>query len=182
MLTEVFQTYCLTVNTYLIVYGFLRFPKYDKKHIAGGTIQQRMLIWNWAGSLKLELLTLKWGVTERIRDHLLGNKFIVITDNNLLNYLSTANHHFLRSSTSKLNTTLESKMLTLICYLVNLLMFFASAFREPWILRKLNQHIYRLYLFNLLMLLLWIPFQLIPWKNRSKYSQRINRLVCVKYL
>ena len=41
-------------------------------------------------SLKLELLALKWSVTEKFRDYLLGNKFTVITDNNPLKYLSTA--------------------------------------------------------------------------------------------
>lgn len=41
-------------------------------------------------SLKLELLALKWSVTEKFRDYLLGNKFVVLTDNNPLKYLSTA--------------------------------------------------------------------------------------------
>ena len=41
-------------------------------------------------SLKLELLALKWCVTEKFRDYLLGNKFVVFTDNNPLKYLSTA--------------------------------------------------------------------------------------------
>ena len=41
-------------------------------------------------SLKLELLALKWSVTEKFRDYLLGNKFVVYTDNNPLKYLQTA--------------------------------------------------------------------------------------------
>lgn len=41
-------------------------------------------------SLKLDLLALKWSVTEKFRDYLLGNKFTVIADNNPLKYLSTA--------------------------------------------------------------------------------------------
>lgn len=41
-------------------------------------------------SLKLELLALKWSVTEKFRDFLLENKFVVFTDNNPLKYLSSA--------------------------------------------------------------------------------------------
>ena len=36
---------------------------------------------------KLELLVLKWAVTEKIRDYLLGSQFQVYTDNNLLAYV-----------------------------------------------------------------------------------------------
>ena len=35
-------------------------------------------------SMKLELFALKWAVTEKFRDYLLGNKFKVYTDNNPL--------------------------------------------------------------------------------------------------
>lgn len=42
-------------------------------------------------SMKLELLTLKWGVTEKFRSYLLGSKFTIFTDNNPLCRLSTAN-------------------------------------------------------------------------------------------
>lgn len=42
-------------------------------------------------SRKLEMLALKWAVTEKFREYLLGNKFIVYTDNNPLSYLKTAN-------------------------------------------------------------------------------------------
>uniref|UniRef100_A0A8P4GKR5 Gypsy retrotransposon integrase-like protein 1 n=1 Tax=Dicentrarchus labrax TaxID=13489 RepID=A0A8P4GKR5_DICLA len=42
-------------------------------------------------SMKLELLALKWAVTEKFRSYLLGSKFTVITDNNPLCHLSTAN-------------------------------------------------------------------------------------------
>lgn len=41
-------------------------------------------------SMKLELLALKWAVTEKFRDYLLGAKFVVYTDNNPLSYLQTA--------------------------------------------------------------------------------------------
>ena len=41
-------------------------------------------------SRKLELLALKWSVTEKFREYLLGAKFIVFTDNNPLKYLKTA--------------------------------------------------------------------------------------------
>ena len=36
---------------------------------------------------KLELLALKWAVTEKFRDYLLGSQFQVYTDNNLLTYI-----------------------------------------------------------------------------------------------
>ena len=38
-------------------------------------------------SAKLELLALKWAVTEKLRDYLLGSKFTVDTDNNPLTYV-----------------------------------------------------------------------------------------------
>ena len=41
-------------------------------------------------SAKLELLALKWAVTEKFRDHLLGSKFTVYTDNNPLAYIQTS--------------------------------------------------------------------------------------------
>ncbi|XP_062864418.1 uncharacterized protein LOC134326144 [Trichomycterus rosablanca] len=41
-------------------------------------------------SMKLELLGLKWAVTEKFREYLLGTNFIVFTDNNPLSYLQTA--------------------------------------------------------------------------------------------
>lgn len=41
--------------------------------------------------MKLELLALKWAVTEKFRGYLLGSKFTIITDNNPLCHLSTAN-------------------------------------------------------------------------------------------
>ncbi|KAG1936344.1 interleukin-1 receptor accessory protein-like 1-A [Pimephales promelas] len=40
--------------------------------------------------MKLELLSLKWAVTEKFRGYLLGSKFTVITDNNPLCHLHTA--------------------------------------------------------------------------------------------
>ena len=38
-------------------------------------------------SAKLELLVLKWAVTEKFHDYLLGSQFQVYTDNNLLAYV-----------------------------------------------------------------------------------------------
>ena len=40
-------------------------------------------------SMKLELLALKWAVTEKFREYLLGSEFVVYTDNNPLTYLQT---------------------------------------------------------------------------------------------
>lgn len=40
--------------------------------------------------MKLELLALKWSVTEKFSEYLMGNKFVVYTDNNPLSYLQTA--------------------------------------------------------------------------------------------
>ena len=41
-------------------------------------------------SAKLELLALKWAVTEKFRDYLLGLKSTVYTDNNPLAYVQTS--------------------------------------------------------------------------------------------
>ena len=41
-------------------------------------------------SMKLELLGLKWAITEKFRDYLLGGEFTVYTDNNPLSYLKSA--------------------------------------------------------------------------------------------
>ncbi|KAL7852922.1 hypothetical protein SRHO_G00187070 [Serrasalmus rhombeus] len=41
-------------------------------------------------SMKLELLAVKWAVTEKFREYLLGNKFTILTDNNPLSHLQTA--------------------------------------------------------------------------------------------
>ena len=41
-------------------------------------------------SAKLELLGLKWAVTKKFRDSLLGLKFTVYTDNNPLAYIQTS--------------------------------------------------------------------------------------------
>ena len=40
-------------------------------------------------SRKLELLALKWAVCDKFREHLLGSKFVVYTDNNPLTYLQS---------------------------------------------------------------------------------------------
>ena len=41
-------------------------------------------------SAKLELLALKWAVTNKFRDYLLGSKFTVYTDNNPLSYVQAS--------------------------------------------------------------------------------------------
>ena len=41
-------------------------------------------------AMKLEFLALKWAVTEKFREYLLGSTFTVYTDNNPLSYLKTA--------------------------------------------------------------------------------------------
>lgn len=40
--------------------------------------------------MKLDVLSLKWGVTDKFRGYLLGSKFTIITDNNPLCHLNTA--------------------------------------------------------------------------------------------
>jgi hypothetical protein len=40
--------------------------------------------------MKLKFLALKWAITDKFRDYLLGNDFVVYTDNNPLSYLKTA--------------------------------------------------------------------------------------------
>ena len=43
-------------------------------------------LWNY-NSTKLDLLALKWVVMEKLKDYLIGSKFIIYTDNNLLAYV-----------------------------------------------------------------------------------------------
>ena len=51
------------------------------------TTEQKMINYS---SMKLELLALKWAVTEKFRDYLLGSTFTVYTDNNPLCHLQTS--------------------------------------------------------------------------------------------
>ena len=44
---------------------------------------------NWYSSMKLELLALKWAITEKFKDYLHDVKFVVYTDNNPLSYFMT---------------------------------------------------------------------------------------------
>lgn len=39
--------------------------------------------------MTLEFLAMKWALTEKFRDYLLGHKFVVYTDNNPLSHLAT---------------------------------------------------------------------------------------------
>ena len=41
-------------------------------------------------SMKLEFVALKWALTEKFREYLLGQRCIIFTDNNPLSHLSTA--------------------------------------------------------------------------------------------
>ena len=41
-------------------------------------------------SMKLEMLALKWAVTEKCRDYLLGGTFVVYTNNSPLSYINTS--------------------------------------------------------------------------------------------
>ena len=41
-------------------------------------------------SVKLELLVLKWAVCEKFKNYLIGSRFTVLTDNNLLTYVRTS--------------------------------------------------------------------------------------------
>ena len=46
-------------------------------------------MWDYS-SAKIELMALKWSVCEKFKDYLLGSKFTVFTDNNLLVYVKTS--------------------------------------------------------------------------------------------
>ena len=52
--------------------------------------------WKITAVWRLELLTLKWAVTEKLMDLLIGAEFAVLTDNNPLSYIN---------STAKLGAT-----------------------------------------------------------------------------
>ena len=52
-------------------------------------------------AMKLDLLRLKWAVTDKFFDYLIGTKFTIFTDNNPLNHLNTAELGATRNSLSK---------------------------------------------------------------------------------
>ena len=74
-------------NTRVIVYASRGLRRHEKNRMA-------------YSSIKLELLPVKWAVTEKFRDYLLGVKFVIYTDNNPLSYIQTsakltaAEHHW----------------------------------------------------------------------------------------
>lgn len=51
------------------------------------TIQRGILNYS---SMKLEFLALKWAVSEKFHEYLLGAKYVVFSDNNPLSYLQIA--------------------------------------------------------------------------------------------
>lgn len=51
------------------------------------TVQRDMLNYR---SMKLEFLALKWAVSEKFHEYLLGAKYVVFSDNNPLSYLQIA--------------------------------------------------------------------------------------------
>ncbi|XP_062375193.1 uncharacterized protein LOC134063614 [Sardina pilchardus] len=63
-------------------------------------------------SMKLEFLALKWAVTEKFREYLLGTKFTVYTDNNPLSYLQTA-----KLGASDQGRNFEGELLRRLCQL-----------------------------------------------------------------
>ena len=44
----------------------------------------------YASSAKIELMALKWSICDKFKDYLLGSKFTVFTDNNLLCYIKSS--------------------------------------------------------------------------------------------
>ena len=64
----------------------LYFPKGMKQALVVSLRPSEQLMHNYS-SAKLELLALKWAVTEKFRHYLLGSKFTVYTDNNPLAYV-----------------------------------------------------------------------------------------------
>ena len=69
------------------------FPKGTKQELAAllhlqvGPCDPTSSLCEIIGLAKLELLALKWVVTEKLRDYLLGSKFTVYTNNNPLAYV-----------------------------------------------------------------------------------------------
>ena len=65
-------------------------------------------------SAKLELLALKWAVTEKFRDYLLGSKFTVYTDNNPLAYVQTSQDRCIPDSLAQQACPVVSKVTPLL--------------------------------------------------------------------
>lgn len=55
-----------------------------------GVCGRQSEIWKTIAPLKLECLALKWAVCDKFREYLLGNNFVVYTDNNPLCHLQTS--------------------------------------------------------------------------------------------
>ncbi|XP_028298451.1 uncharacterized protein LOC114460741 [Gouania willdenowi] len=69
-------------------------------------------------SMKLEFLALKWAMTEKFRDYLLGQKCIVWTDNNPLSHLETAKLGATEQRwAAQLGRNFESALISQLCNL-----------------------------------------------------------------
>ena len=88
------QRFIIEVDSSLQGLGAVLSQKYDGKvrviAYASRTLRMTEKEMRNYSSLKLELLGLKWAVTEKFRSYLLGHSFDVFTDNNPLAHLETA--------------------------------------------------------------------------------------------
>ena len=71
-------------------------------------------------SAKLELLMLKWAVTEKFRDYLLGSQFIAYTDNNPLAHVKE----------SRLGQLKSDGLVNLCCLILTLNTEWASQIKQ----------------------------------------------------